>query len=108
MKTITKLTLYISTTAALVLVAGCASSGVQNPSGVPVTHMTADEQGFVAGTGIESVSVYSVTGTLVKSVSGENKGTLLIDMEGTTPGIYLVSVRLAGDGTGYVRRFVKK
>ena len=42
--------LYILLVAALV--AGCASSGVKNPSGVPVTRMNADEQGFVAGTGV--------------------------------------------------------
>ena len=36
---------------AFLLLAGCASSGVRNPSGVPVTEMRPDERGFVAGTG---------------------------------------------------------
>ncbi|HZV34667.1 MAG TPA: penicillin-binding protein activator LpoB, partial [Verrucomicrobiae bacterium] len=43
------------------MIAGCASSGVQNPNGVPVTQMRADEQGFVAGTGIESQDLVAVT-----------------------------------------------
>ena len=34
-----------------VFLTGCAT-GVQNPSGVPVTEMKADERGFVAGTGV--------------------------------------------------------
>ncbi len=51
-----------------ILAAGCASSGVKNPSGVPVTHMTADEQGFVAGTGIESQDLVAVTDKMARSV----------------------------------------
>lgn len=54
------------TTAALV--AGCASSGVKNPSGVPVTRMNADEQGFVAGTGIESQDLVAVTDKMARSI----------------------------------------
>ena len=50
------------------LVAGCASSGVQNPSGVPVTHMTADEQGFVAGTGVESQDLVVVADKMARSI----------------------------------------
>src|SRR6266446_4520009 len=50
------------------LLAGCASSGVKNPSGIPVTHMTADEQGFVAGTGIESQDLVAVTDKMARSV----------------------------------------
>ena len=49
---ITRLSLPVCTAALAALVAGCASKGVQNPTGVPVTHMKADEQGFVAGTGV--------------------------------------------------------
>jgi PBP1b-binding outer membrane lipoprotein LpoB len=50
------------------LVAGCASSGVKNPSGVPVTRMNADEQGFVAGTGIESQDLVAVTDKMARSI----------------------------------------
>jgi PBP1b-binding outer membrane lipoprotein LpoB len=49
--------------------AGCASSsGVKNPSGVPVTHMTADEQGFVAGTGMESQDLVMVADKMSRSI----------------------------------------
>ena len=67
MKTITKLFLPIGIAA---LVAGCASSGVKNPSGVPVTRMNADEQGFVAGTGVESQDLVGVTDKMVRSILG--------------------------------------
>lgn len=67
MKTITKLLLPITTAA---LVVGCASSGVKNPSGVPVTHMNADEQGFVAGTGVESQDLVVVTDKMARSILG--------------------------------------
>jgi PBP1b-binding outer membrane lipoprotein LpoB len=46
---------------------GCAS-GVRNPSGVPVTVMKADEQGFVAGTGIESQDLVAVTDKMARSI----------------------------------------
>jgi PBP1b-binding outer membrane lipoprotein LpoB len=53
------------------LVAGCASSsGVKNPSGVPVTHMNADEQGFVAGTGMESQDLVMVADKMSRSILG--------------------------------------
>lgn len=55
---------------AAVLAAGCASSGVKNPSGVPVTRMNADEQGFVAGTGIESQDLVAVTDKMARSILG--------------------------------------
>src|ERR1700751_4287201 len=49
--------------------AGCATSaGVQNPSGVPVTEMRPDERGFVAGTGIESQDLVSVTDKMARSI----------------------------------------
>jgi PBP1b-binding outer membrane lipoprotein LpoB len=51
--------------------AGCATSaGVQNPSGVPVTEMRPDERGFVAGTGIESTDLVSVTDKMARSILG--------------------------------------
>jgi PBP1b-binding outer membrane lipoprotein LpoB len=50
------------------LLAGCASSGVKNPSGVPVTNMRPDEQGFVAGTGVESQDLVAVTDKMSRSI----------------------------------------
>jgi penicillin-binding protein activator len=52
------------------LVSGCASSGVRNPSGVPVTHLKADEQGFVAGTGVESQDLVAVADKMARSIVG--------------------------------------
>jgi len=52
------------------LLAGCASSGVRNPSGVPVTHLNADEQGFVAGTGVESQDLVNVADKMARSILG--------------------------------------
>src|SRR5258708_23655808 len=51
-----------------VFFAGCASQGVHNPSGVPVTEMKADERGFVAGTGVESQDLVSVTDKMARSI----------------------------------------
>jgi len=67
-QTITKITFTLSTAAALALVAGCASSGVQNPSGTGVTRLNADEQGFVAGTGIESQDLVAVAEKMARSI----------------------------------------
>lgn len=50
------------------LLVGCASSGVKNPSGVPVTEMRPDERGFVAGTGVESQDLVMVTDKMARSV----------------------------------------
>ena len=50
------------------LISGCASSGVKNPSGVPVTQMRPDEQGFVAGTGVESQDLVAVTDKMARSI----------------------------------------
>ena len=67
MKPITKLILSLI---AVALVAGCASNGVKNPSGVGVTRMNADEQGFVAGTGVESQDLVAVTEKMARSILG--------------------------------------
>jgi len=67
MKTST-LKLLLSTFALAALVTGCASRGVQNPSGVPVTQMKADEQGFVTGTGVESQDLVAVTDKMARSI----------------------------------------
>ncbi len=50
--------------------AGCASQGVKNPSGVPVTEMNPDERGFVAGTGVESQDLVTVTDRMARSILG--------------------------------------
>ena len=50
------------------LFGGCASSGVKNPSGVGVTQMRPDEQGFVAGTGVESQDLVAVTDKMARSI----------------------------------------
>ena len=69
MKTNT-LTSLCSAVALTALITGCASSGVKNPSGVPVTHLNADEQGFVAGTGVESQDLVAVTDKMARSILG--------------------------------------
>jgi penicillin-binding protein activator len=67
MKTMIKLFLPLTAAA---LVAGCASSGVKNPSGTGVTRMNADEAGFVGGTGIESQDLVAVTDKMARSILG--------------------------------------
>jgi PBP1b-binding outer membrane lipoprotein LpoB len=64
----TKIIVPICGAAMAVLMAGCASSGVKNPSGVSVTHMNADEQGFVAGTGVESQDLVMVADKMARSI----------------------------------------
>ncbi len=54
--------------AAAGLLAGCASTGVQNPSGANVTEMRPDERGFVAGTGVESQDIVAVTDKMARSI----------------------------------------
>lgn len=58
----------LAVTVSLLLLAGCASSGVKNPSGIPVTRMEADEAGFVGGTGIESQDLVAVTDQMARSI----------------------------------------
>ena len=67
---LTKLSVPACSAAVLALLSGCASSGVKNPSGVPVTHMTADEQGFVAGTGMESQDLVMVADKMARGIVG--------------------------------------
>ncbi len=53
------------------LLSGCATSaGVQNPSGVPVVEMRPDERGAVAGTGVESTDLVTVTDKMARSILG--------------------------------------
>ncbi|MCX6885077.1 MAG: penicillin-binding protein activator LpoB [Verrucomicrobia bacterium] len=66
-----KLTRYFIPISALAIagfLSGCASSGVRNPSGVPVTEMRPDERGFVAGTGVESQDMVMVTDKMARSI----------------------------------------
>jgi penicillin-binding protein activator len=66
---LSKLTLPLSGLAMVLVISGCASSkGVKNPSGVPVTQMRPDEQGFVAGTGVESQDLVAVTDKMARSI----------------------------------------
>jgi len=74
--------------AGTVLFTGCASQGVKNPSGAPVTEMRADERGFVAGTGIESQDIVAVTDKMARSILGVPE----IANATTTPRIALLSI----------------
>ena len=56
--------------AAAAILAGCASSGVKNPSGVHVTEMRPDERGFVAGTGVESQDIVAVCDKMARGLLG--------------------------------------
>ena len=62
------------------LISGCASSGVQNPSGTGVVEMRPEEKGFVQGTGVESQDMVAVTDKMARSILGipeivNSKGT---------------------------------
>ena len=65
-----KRNIFCSLSAAIValLFSGCASEGVRNPSGVPVTEMRPDERGFVAGTGIESQDIVTVADKMAREI----------------------------------------
>ncbi|HSY53405.1 MAG TPA: CsgG/HfaB family protein [Opitutaceae bacterium] len=70
MNTTHRLIVLSSVAATAAFFAGCASQGVQNPSGVPVTQMNPDEQSFVAGTGVESQDLVTVTDKMARSILG--------------------------------------
>src|SRR5262247_3383040 len=65
---LSKYTMPVAALAVAGLISGCASTGVKNPSGVPVTNMRPDEQGFVTGTGIESQDLVAVTDKMARSI----------------------------------------
>ena len=69
MNTSLRLLALATVAAPAVFLTGCAT-GVENPSGVPVTEMAADERGFVAGTGIESQDLVAVTDKMARGVLG--------------------------------------
>lgn len=58
----------VAAAAALALVSGCSTYGVKNPSGAGVTVLKPDEQGTVAGTGIESQDIVAVTDKMARSI----------------------------------------
>jgi hypothetical protein len=58
----------IALAGSVALLAGCASNGVKNPSGVGVTQMRGDERGFVAGTGVESQDLVTVADKMARSI----------------------------------------
>lgn len=84
-----KLTVPLSALAVVGVLAGCASSGVRNPSGVPVTEMRPDERGFVAGTGVESQDLVAVTDKMARSVLSTPE---IVRAQGT-PRIVLLPVK---------------
>jgi PBP1b-binding outer membrane lipoprotein LpoB len=67
MNTSLRLLALTSVAAPALFLAGCAT-GVETPSGVPVTEMKADERGFVAGTGVESQDLVTVTDKMARGV----------------------------------------
>src|SRR4051812_46235935 len=71
MKTSSRFILLAGFTASAAFFAGCETAqGVHNPSGVPVTEMRPDERGFVAGTGVESQDLVTVTDKMARSILG--------------------------------------
>ncbi|HWA11175.1 MAG TPA: CsgG/HfaB family protein [Opitutaceae bacterium] len=59
---------FLSGLAASAMFLGGCATGVQNPSGVPVSEMKPDERGFVGGTGIESQDLVAVTDKMARSI----------------------------------------
>jgi hypothetical protein len=67
-----RLLLVSACAAGAAFLSGCQSPyrGVQNPDGVPVREMGADERGFVAGTGVESQDLVAVTDKMARGILG--------------------------------------
>src|SRR5713101_6528447 len=61
-------TAFCFSLAAAGLISGCASYGLRNPSGVPVTETRADERGFVAGAGVESQDLVTVADKMAREI----------------------------------------
>lgn len=70
MNALNKLRYPLSLAASVAILAGCASQGVRNPSGVGVTEMRPDERGFVSGTGIESQDIVAVADEMARGILG--------------------------------------
>ncbi|MDP3070348.1 MAG: penicillin-binding protein activator LpoB [Opitutaceae bacterium] len=61
--------LFASVAAVPAFLAGCATSaGVSQPAGSPVVELRPDERGSVAGTGIESQDMVTVTDKMARSI----------------------------------------
>jgi len=73
MKLISAVYTNLGLAALVALASGCASSGVKNPSGTPVTEMKADERGFVTGTGVESQDLVAVTDKMSRGILGVDR-----------------------------------
>lgn len=83
---ITSRSLLAGFAASAAFLAGCATQGVQNPAGAPVVEMRPDERGNVAGTGIESQDLVTVTDKMARSIIGipeiaraQAKPTIVLD-----------------------------
>jgi PBP1b-binding outer membrane lipoprotein LpoB len=63
-------TYFFTALAGAACICGCATKEVHNAAGVPPTQMRADEQGFVAGTGVESQDLVAVTDKMWRSMLG--------------------------------------
>lgn len=79
----------LSLAAVAAIVAGCASGGVKNPSGVQVTEMRPEERGFVAGTGIESQDIVTVADKMARAIVGVPE----ISNAGGVPRVVLLPVK---------------
>jgi hypothetical protein len=64
----TTLPLFLICAGCVTFITGCASSGVRNPSGTPVTELKPDEAGTVRGTGVESQDLVAVTDKMARSI----------------------------------------
>jgi PBP1b-binding outer membrane lipoprotein LpoB len=53
-----------------VVIAGCASRGIDRPNGTGVVEMRPDEKGFVQGTGIESQDIVTVADKMARGIMG--------------------------------------
>jgi PBP1b-binding outer membrane lipoprotein LpoB len=61
--------LFAGLAASAALFAGCATdAGVRQPAGSPVVELRPDERGTVAGTGVESQDIVSVTDKMARSI----------------------------------------
>lgn len=65
-----KLVSSLSVTLTAVIMAGCASNGVDNPGGRRVVEMRPDEKGFVQGTGVESQDIVAVADKMTRGIMG--------------------------------------
>ncbi len=70
MKSMAYVGMKLTVVGLIALATGCASTGVKNPSGTPVTEMKADERGFVTGTGVESQDLVAVTDKMSRGILG--------------------------------------